>query len=86
VDRANAARKIMQNSGIKEQQVSQVRGFADQRPRAKCSPDDPANRRISLIVEYLAKDPPADSNPEAPSKAESSSAKPEAGEHRGAKE
>ncbi len=53
VDRANAARKIMQNSGLQERQVSQVRGFADQRPRANNSPDDPANRRISLIVEYL---------------------------------
>jgi chemotaxis protein MotB len=55
VDRANAARKIMQSSGLQEQQVSQVRGFADQRPRARSSPDDPANRRISLIVQYLVK-------------------------------
>jgi len=55
VDRANAARRIMQNSGLAAQQVSQVRGFADQRPRANNSPDDPANRRISLIVEYLTK-------------------------------
>ncbi len=56
VDRANAARKIMQSSGLQEQQVSQVRGFADQRPRTDHLPDDPANRRISLIVEYLNKD------------------------------
>ncbi len=55
VDRANAARKIMQSSGLQEKQVSQVRGFADQRPRAQNSPDDPANRRISLIVQYLDK-------------------------------
>ncbi len=52
VDRANAARRIMQESGLQSQQVSQVRGFADQRPREKANPDDPANRRISLIVEY----------------------------------
>jgi chemotaxis protein MotB len=58
VDRANAARKIMQNSGIQNQQVSQVRGFADQRPRVKESPEDPSNRRISLIVEYINKTPP----------------------------
>jgi chemotaxis protein MotB len=85
VDRANAARKIMQNSGIKEQQVSQVRGFADQRPRAKCSPDDPANRRISLIVEYLTRD--AHNESEAQGEAvESPNANPGAGEHGGAKE
>jgi chemotaxis protein MotB len=55
VDRANAARKIMQSSGLQQKQVSQVRGFADQRPRGQNSPDDPANRRISLIVQYLDK-------------------------------
>ncbi len=57
VDRANAARKIMQSSGLKIEQVSQVRGFADQRPRTKERPDDPSNRRISLIVQYLDKAP-----------------------------
>jgi chemotaxis protein MotB len=55
VDRANAARRIMQSSGLQANQVSQVRGFADQRPRSGLSPDDPANRRISLIVQYLDK-------------------------------
>jgi chemotaxis protein MotB len=57
VDRANAARRIMQSPGLQENQVSQVRGFADQRPRAQNSADDPANRRISLIVQYLDKTP-----------------------------
>jgi len=52
VDRANAARRIVQTSGLRPDQVSQVRGFADQRPRSKEKPDDPSNRRISLIVQY----------------------------------
>jgi len=52
VDRANAARRIMQTSGLRPEQVSQVRGFADQRPRSKEKPDDASNRRISLIVQY----------------------------------
>jgi chemotaxis protein MotB len=56
VDRGNAARRIMQSSGLQSQQVSQVRGFANQRPRANTTPDDPANRRISLIVQYTTKD------------------------------
>jgi chemotaxis protein MotB len=55
VDRGNAARKIMQSSGIRPEQVSQVRGFADQQPRVKDDPGDPSNRRISLIVQYIVK-------------------------------
>ena len=54
-DRANAARRVMQSNGIREDQVTQVRGFADQRLRKKEDPLDPANRRISLIVQYLNK-------------------------------
>ncbi|MFZ0136039.1 MAG: flagellar motor protein MotB [Candidatus Sulfotelmatobacter sp.] len=56
-DRANAARRLMQSNGIRSNQVSQVRGFADQRLRKLDNPLDPANRRISLIVQYVAKDP-----------------------------
>jgi chemotaxis protein MotB len=54
-DRANAARRLMQQNGIRGDQVTQVRGFADQRLRNKNDPLDPANRRISLIVQYLVK-------------------------------
>jgi chemotaxis protein MotB len=52
-DRANAARRVMQANGIGENQVTQVRGFADQRLRKPDAPLDPANRRISLIVQYI---------------------------------
>ncbi len=55
-DRANAARRLMQQSGLRPDQVSQVRGFADQRLRNKKDPLDPSNRRISIIVQTLAKD------------------------------
>jgi chemotaxis protein MotB len=54
-DRANAARRIMQSSGLRENQVSQVRGYADQMPRKVDDPLDSANRRISVIVQYLDK-------------------------------
>jgi len=60
VDRANAARRLMQEKGIGESQVTQVRGFADQRLRHPESPLDPSNRRISLIVEYTEKPPEVD--------------------------
>ena len=51
-DRANAARRLMQANGVGGDQVTQVRGFADQRLRSK-DPLDPANRRVSVIVHYL---------------------------------
>jgi len=54
-DRANAARRLMQANGIRPDQVTQVRGFADQRLRKPDAPLDPANRRISLIVQYILK-------------------------------
>jgi chemotaxis protein MotB len=52
VDRANNARRLMQESGLREDQVTQVRGYADQHLRKPNAPDDPSNRRISLIVQY----------------------------------
>ena len=55
-DRANVARRLMQVNGVRANQVSQVRGFADERLRNKKDPFDPANRRISLIVQYLDAD------------------------------
>lgn len=54
-DRANTARRVMQASGIRPDQITQVRGFADQHLRKPEAPLDPANRRISLIVQYIVK-------------------------------
>jgi chemotaxis protein MotB len=56
-DRANAARRIMQDTGLRSDQVSQIRGYADQRLRLPQSPLDPSNRRISLIVQYVEGQP-----------------------------
>ena len=53
-DRANAARRLMQQAGLRGDQVSQVRGFADQRLRTSKDPLDPSNRRVSIIVQYLS--------------------------------
>lgn len=52
-DRANSARRLMQQDGLGQKQVAQVRGFADQLLRKPQAPLDPSNRRISLIVAYL---------------------------------
>jgi chemotaxis protein MotB len=56
-DRANVARREMQHDGIREDQVSQVRGFAAQRLHIPAKPFDAANRRISLVVQYLEEKP-----------------------------
>jgi chemotaxis protein MotB len=52
-DRANAARRLMQANGVRPDQVTQVRGFANQRLRKPDYPLDPSNRRISVIVKYM---------------------------------
>jgi chemotaxis protein MotB len=49
-DRANAARKVMESSGLYQGQVLSVRGFADQRLRNKDNPLDVTNRRISILL------------------------------------
>jgi chemotaxis protein MotB len=49
-DRANAARRLMQQDGVRSNQVTQVRGYADQLLRVKNNPLDPSNRRISILV------------------------------------
>jgi chemotaxis protein MotB len=49
-DRANSARRLMQDSGVRTNQVTQVRGYADQMLRVKSNPLDPSNRRISILV------------------------------------
>ena len=51
-DRANAARRLMQSTGLQPNQLAQVRGFADQQLRLPGNPLDPSNRRISVIVHY----------------------------------
>jgi chemotaxis protein MotB len=51
-DRANAARRWMQANGMREDQVTQVRGFADQSLRNKDDPEDATNRRVTLIIQY----------------------------------
>jgi chemotaxis protein MotB len=54
-DRANAARRLMQQNGVNADQVIQVRGYADQQLRKRDHPEDPSNRRISVIVQYTVK-------------------------------
>jgi chemotaxis protein MotB len=77
-DRANAARRVMQTNGIRADQITQVRGFADQRLRKADAPLDPANRRISLIVQYIVKNDDTDTKSPAEPGEESGKGKPSA--------
>jgi|SRR6185312_13467971 len=70
-DRANAARKLMEESGLRPNQVTQIRGYADQLLRLPERPEDPSNRRISIIVQYPQEEPdrkapPGKANPAVP--------------------
>lgn len=65
-DRANVARRKMQEDGVRADQVFQVRGFADQQLHIPDRPFDPANRRVSLVVLNL----PASVVPEKAAKVE----------------
>lgn len=52
VDRATAARRCMQDHGLRPEQVVQIRGFADKHLLNPADPNSSRNRRISVVVEY----------------------------------
>ncbi|MGO9241543.1 MAG: flagellar motor protein MotB [Bryobacteraceae bacterium] len=64
-DRANTARHVFQECGVPMEQIAQVRGFADRQLRNQANPNDPANRRVSVIVQYLPQ--PASAAPQSKS-------------------
>jgi len=49
-DRANSARKLMEDNGLRPHQIWEIRGYADRQPRFKDHPEDARNRRIAIIV------------------------------------
>jgi chemotaxis protein MotB len=53
-DRANEARKLIQQSGVRPDQVADVRGYADQKLRKPSDPTSASNRRVSIVVKYVA--------------------------------
>jgi chemotaxis protein MotB len=48
-DRANAARRILE-SGLRPNQLTQVRGYADQKLRTPADPYAPTNRRVTILM------------------------------------
>lgn len=55
-DRANAARKVLDDGGLKKDQILEVRGYADRRLRNPSNPLDFSNRRVSILVTTFAAD------------------------------
>ena len=49
-DRANAARRVLQEAGLRETQLAEVRGFASTHLRVPENPLASQNRRISIVV------------------------------------
>ncbi|MBI3007080.1 MAG: OmpA family protein [candidate division NC10 bacterium] len=49
-DRANITRRMLESLGLDEGKIAQVRGYADKRLRYPANPEDPRNRRISIVV------------------------------------
>ena len=55
IERAAAARRLMEAHGIRANQIGQLRGYADRALRRPEDPENATNRRISVIVQYLQK-------------------------------
>jgi len=51
-DRANSARRVLENSGLWEGQVIGVKGYADRKLRTPENPFDISNRRVTILVRY----------------------------------
>lgn len=51
-ERANSARRVLIEGGVKLSQISQVRGYADTKLKNRDDPHDVSNRRISIIIKY----------------------------------
>ena len=49
-ERANEAREVMTRSGLRPKQLTKVEAMADSEPINRENPDDPRNRRLSILV------------------------------------
>jgi chemotaxis protein MotB len=51
-ERANSARRVIEQSGIRPEQIVQIRGYADKQLRYPDKPYEIRNRRVSIVVLY----------------------------------
>jgi chemotaxis protein MotB len=50
-DRANSARRLLEEHGVKPMQVRKVAGFADTKPMAEMDGADERNRRVTILLQ-----------------------------------
>ena len=53
-DRANSARRVIEESGIRERQITSINGYADRRLKNPDKPLDYSNRRVTILVAFSA--------------------------------
>ncbi|HET7274969.1 MAG TPA: flagellar motor protein MotB [Longimicrobiaceae bacterium] len=53
-DRANAARRSLERSGVPRGRILEIRGHADRYLRVPSDPLDPSNRRISILLPFTS--------------------------------
>ena len=53
-DRSNSARRILEKSGLWEDQITKITGFADNKLRNPENPFDVTNRRVSILIKQLS--------------------------------
>jgi chemotaxis protein MotB len=51
-DRANAARRVLEENGIRDKQITGVNGYADRRLKNPAKPLDFSNRRVTILVAF----------------------------------
>jgi len=51
-DRANSARRVLEEGGIREKQITSVNGYADRRLKNPSKPLDFSNRRVTILVAF----------------------------------
>jgi len=68
-DRANSARKVLEEGGLRKDQILHVRGFADRKLRIPDKPFDVSNRRVSILlplINSVAEPPKPEAQPQDP--------------------
>ena len=51
-DRANAARRVLEEGGVRDHQITGVNGYADRRLKTPEKPHDFSNRRVTILVAF----------------------------------
>ena len=54
VDRANAARRLLLAAGVPPAQIAEIRGYAERQALIASDPHDSRNRRVSVILKFVA--------------------------------